>query len=88
MNLVTILQFLFFGIAFVIAIIMIIYTIKQDDGIDYDKWIIIYREEKDTTLEKIDKGNKLINKIEDEIREYKKRLNIPLFKVPKNKQHR
>lgn len=76
---VTILQFIFFGLAFLAAIFCLIAMVRKDDGIDYDKWIKIYKVEKETSLTSIDEGNKEINRIESEILKCKKKLKMKLF---------
>lgn len=73
------LQFIFFSFVFIISIIYIIYVIKNDEGIDYTKWIRIYNDEKEKSLKKLDEGNKEINRIEKEILKYKKKLKMKLF---------
>lgn len=76
---VTILQFIFFGLAFLAAIFCLIGLIRKDDGIDYDKWIKIYKHEKETSLSLINDGNKEIDRIESEILKCKKKLKMKLF---------
>lgn len=84
MQLTLVLELIFFGFAGICAIIFLIQAFKKGDGIDYDKWIQMYREQKQEALDKLGIGQKKINKIEDEIRKYKKILGMPIFPKRKN----
>ena len=63
------------GIAILIFVLR-----KGDQGYDYDKIIWELNEQKEIDLETLRNGNKKIDKIEKEILNCKKELNMKLFK--------
>lgn len=62
------------GIAILIFVLR-----KNDQGIDYDKYIILMNEQIKENLEILDKGNKKIDKTEKRILECKRKLGMKSF---------
>jgi len=72
-----------FGILIVVVSLVLFYIIsiiKTKDDEDYDKIISEYQEYEQNKRNALEKGNKLINNIEKEILECKKKLGCRLFK--------
>ena len=67
------------GVGGLVLIIFILRTRDNDDDYDYDKIISQLNEQQEKDLEKLNAGNKEIDKIESEILKCKKKLGMRLF---------
>ena len=77
---ITYLQIILFGLCALSGIAVLIFALRKNDkGIDYDKIIRELNERKEKNLNTLDIKNKEIDKIEKQILECKKKLNIKLF---------
>lgn len=77
---ITYLQIILFGLCSLSGIAVLIFALrKNDNGMDYDKIIKELNERKEKNLNTLDIKNKEIDKIEKQILECKKKLNIKLF---------
>lgn len=77
---ITYLQIILFGLCALSGIAVLIFALRKNDkGIDYDKIIRELNERKEKDLNTLDIKNKEIDKIEKQILECKKKLNIKLF---------
>ena len=74
-----IIPILFFFIAALGGICLLIFCLrKNDDGYDYDKIMRMMREQTDDNLDALSKMNKEKDKIEEKIRDKKKKLGMKL----------
>lgn len=75
------LQIIFFSIVIIITILFIFFVLfKTEDNIDYEKLYQFVTQQEEENLLTLNKGNKEINKIEEQILECKKKLNMKLFR--------
>lgn len=73
MNLELILEFLLFGLCIFSG--FLIYIMRNiDTEIDIEKYISVYGMQVEESKKKLEEGNKLIDKLEEEILYYKKKL--------------
>lgn len=79
------LEFVFFFICLLIALSFIMMGIMSKEYVDYDKLISAYKEQQQNAIEDLKKGNKKIQRIEMDIRTYKKKLGLSLVNNKKNK---
>ena len=68
------------GVGGLVLIIFILRTRDNGDDYDYDKIISQLNEQQEKDLEKLNAGNKEIDKVESEILKCKKELGMKLFK--------
>lgn len=81
MNTVFGLQIIFFSIVIIITVLFIFFVLfKTEDDIDYEKLYQFVEQQEEENLLTLNKGNKEINKIEEQILECKKKLNMKLFR--------
>lgn len=79
-----VLEIILFCLCFLGGISILVFLLRKcDDGMDYNRIIRELNEQKAENLDKINKGNKQIDEIEEKILKCKRKLDWKLFKNKK-----